>query len=142
MFEAWTLQQDQVREEDARLREHLRGLDDPQRAAFYRVYNRQLKDPDTYAVLNWCLLVGLHHFYLGRWLRGTINLALFLIGIACLLENPLIGIALIILVPLIELPALFRSQVIVADHNNQVAKAVMAELRIQGQMPSGRISPS
>lgn len=131
MFEAWTLRQDPVRAEEERLREQLRALDDQQRAAFYRVCNRKLKDPDTYAVLNWCLLVGLHHFYLGRWLRGAINLALFLTGIVLLFEMPLVGIALIILIPLIELPALFRSQVIVADHNNQVARAVMAELGIR-----------
>lgn len=131
MFEAWTLQQDQVREEEERLRDRLGALDDHQRATFYRAYNGRLKDPDTYAVLNWCLLVGLHHFYLARWLRGTINLALFLIGIALLFENPLIGIALIMLIPLIELPALFRSQVIVADHNNQVAKTVMSQLGIR-----------
>lgn len=131
MFEAWTLRQDQVREEEERLRDRLGTLDDQQRAAFYRVYNRKLKDPDTYAVLNWCLLVGLHHLYLGRWLRGAINIGLFFTGFALLFEMPLIGIALIILIPLIELPALFRSQAIVADHNNQVARAVMAELGVR-----------
>lgn len=129
MFEAWTLRAEAVKDEEEALREKIRQLDDKQRQQFYGAYNKQLKDPDTYAVLNWLFLAGLHHFYLGRWARGMINLLLMLGGIAMLFFIPPLGMLMILLVLVIELPALFRSQVIVADFNNQLAQGLLGEIR-------------
>lgn len=57
-------QRDTVEAEEERLRARARALPDRERAAFHREATRALRDPDTYGVLNWFLVVGLHHFYL------------------------------------------------------------------------------
>lgn len=119
MFEEWTLKSDTVKAEEERLREIVRNLEDSVRAKYFKEYNRVLKDPDTYAVLNWFFLAGLHHLYLGNILRGVINFLVMLLGISLLFSNPLVGIVMISGVVLMEIPALFRSQIIVANHNTK-----------------------
>lgn len=129
MFEAWRLQH---REESAReeeLREHIRGLEDGDRKEFYAIYQEQVRDPDTYAVLNWFFLAGLHHFYLGKVLRGMLNLAMMLVGFALLFVVPILGSLLVLLVILVELPALFRSQIVVMHHNTLVGEKLVEKLR-------------
>ena len=89
---------------------------------------RCLKDPDSYAVLNYLFVAGLHHFYLRRWFRGGVNLAVFLAGLACLLTGQWRwGLGLLLLITLIELPALFCSQRIVLRYNNDLAESQLAE---------------
>lgn len=117
MLEAWFLRTAEVRERDEALRERIRNLPDHARKKFFKDYNLKIKDPDTYAVLNWFFLAGLHHFYLGNLMAGTFNLLIMVTGIVQLFQNPPIGITLIGLILLLEVPALFRSQVIVANHN-------------------------
>jgi len=132
MFEAWILKSDSVKAEDERLREIVRNLEDSVRATYFREYNRLLKDPDTYAVLNWFFLAGLHHFYLGKLLRGMINLLIMLLGVALLFSDPLVGLALITIVVIIELPALFRSQIIVANHNTKTGLRLLEKEHVIG----------
>lgn len=125
MFEAWSLRQASVQQQEERIRQRVQRLSDPQRRHFYQTYQQRLKDPDTYAALNWCCVAGLHNFYLGQWLAGLFDLSLMLLGILCLFFAPLIGIGLLVLVTVIELPALFRSQIIIAHVNNQTALAIL-----------------
>lgn len=121
------LSQQDVNAEEERLRELANSLPDEQRKEFYREVKRQLRDPDTYAVLNWFFLAGLHHFYLGRWSRGFLNLAVFLIGVTLIIvQLTWFGIALIVLVSAWELWALFRAQVIVQDWNNQLYRRLLS----------------
>lgn len=120
------LNQQQVDAEEEQLRRLAARMPDERRKAFYQDVSRELKDPDTYAVLNWFFLVGLHHFYLRRCARGVLDLSLFLLGVALLiLQQPLLGIALIVLVAAMELWALFRAQVIVQDWNNGVYRRLL-----------------
>lgn len=128
MFEAWRVREADVKAREDALRIRLRQLEDPDRAAFYRAYTPRLKDPDTYAVLNWLCLAGLHHFYLGRLAAGAFNLALMLTGVVLLFMAPIIGGALIALVFVAELPALFRSQLVVADYNAALGEATLRAL--------------
>ena len=125
MLEAWTLRQDSVRAEEEQLRKAIRDLPDPDRESFFRRYNKVLKDPDTYAVLNWFFLTGLHHFYLGKYFRGTVNLVVMILGFILLFVKPLPGILLVSGIVLIEIPALFRSQIIVANHNNRLGQRIL-----------------
>ena len=125
MFEAWTLKSDQVAEQEEALRLALRQLSDSERSTFYKAYNPQIKDPDTYATLNWFFIAGLHNFYLKQWIMGLFDLVLMVIGVVMLAVFWPLGAALIALVSLIELPALFRSQIIVADYNNQLGWSVL-----------------
>jgi len=129
MIEAWTLRDDQVREREEEFRQKLRDLSDKERANFYRIYNKKLRDPDTYAVLNWLFLTGMHHFYLCRWVRALINLCVMVSGISLLFsEHAQVGFWMIIAILAIELPALFRSQIIVADYNLKQGEQALAQI--------------
>lgn len=120
------LNQQEVDAEEERQRELAATLPDEKRKAFYRDVSRELKDPDTYAVLNWFFLIGLHHFYLRRWARGMLDLSLFLLGLLLLFaQQPVLGIALIVLVSAMELWALFRAQLIVQDWNNGIYRRLL-----------------
>lgn len=105
--------------EDA-LRSEVTRLEPALRKRYYEVESKKIRDPDTYAALNYLIIGGLHHFYLGRWLLGSLNLGLTLIGAITWIFFGLAGWVVIGLVLLIELPQLFRSQSIVKQFNNQV----------------------
>lgn len=132
MFEALSLKEQAVYSRAERLREQVDELDTDKQRRYYETYERSLKDPDTYAVLNWLACAGLHHFYLGKWVRGGVNLGVMLAGLSAFaflgLAGLLPGGLLIGAVILVELPALFRSQVIVEEYNVSVGERVLREL--------------
>ena len=66
MFEAFTLKSEEVEQKEEQLRSEIRGLNEAHRTSFYKSFSSNLKDPDTYAVLNFFFVTGLHHFYLGN----------------------------------------------------------------------------
>lgn len=115
---------EQLREEEEQLRQQVRELSSEQRKLFYKLQEKHTKDPDTYAVLNYFFVAGLHHFYLRKYLWGSIDLTLMIIGI---LTFPLGGFVLLILLVLFELPQLFMAQRIVQRYNNQVMRDALAE---------------
>lgn len=136
MFEAWTLRTETVNQKSEKLREALRALDDPVRLSYYQKYEKVVKDPDSYAVLNWFFLTGLHHFYLGKFSRGLINLGMMLGGILLMTQAPGWGFLLILTVIVIELPALFRSQIIVENNNIERGYSILNELKTTNQVAS------
>jgi len=111
------------------LRTRVSQLEDAQRKIYYERLNKNLKDPDTYAVLNWIFLAGLHHFYLKKYLRGALNLIGFLFGfIALYSEYFIVGFVIIIGILIFELYELFFSQAIVLEYNNQVSEDILATM--------------
>ena len=118
-----------VFETEEQLRKCVRALPDDKRLVFYQKAEQRLKDPDTYAALNYLFIAGLHHFYLGKWVRGLINITFFLAGVM-LLFTPLvvIGILLIVAISIVELYALFKSQTIVQAHNNRIMEQIYSEI--------------
>lgn len=123
------ISQEEILNEEERLRNLVRALPDNKRFAFYQEAEKQLKDPDTYATLNFIFIAGLHHFYLGKWVRGIFNISVFLVGVV-MLFTPLaiIGVLFIVAISIIELYALFKSQVIVQAHNNTIMKRIYSEI--------------
>lgn len=118
-----------IEQQEEAIRERVNRLPDGQRLEFYRRSERQLKDPDTYAALNWLFIAGLHHFYLRRWLRGLVNLAIFCGGIALVLTGMITaGTIVLLAITAVELYALFNSQNIVAEYNNAVMEKIHADL--------------
>jgi len=118
-----------VTAEEESLRVLIRELPDDQRKRFYALSKEKLKDPDTFAVLNYLFVTGLHHFYLGHWLRGLINLSGFIAAIFLwALGLWPAALLLIVLISVTELYALFRAQVIVQDHNNKLMAALLRQL--------------
>ncbi len=123
------LQQERVDEQEEALREKVRGLSEEQRKAYFKAFNKRLKDPDTYASLNYFFITGLHHFYLGKWLAGLFDLGVFVLGVVLIVVGlwPF-GVGLIVLMSILELWALFRAQVIVQDYNNRQSEQILQEL--------------
>jgi hypothetical protein len=121
---------DSLRQQEEQLRLQIANLNPEQKKAYYALEVAQVKDPDTYATLNWAFLAGLHHFYLGKWQRGLINLVLMLIGgllyFSALL--PFVGGVMILLVFIIELPQLFKSQQIIHRYNNELMQRLLKEV--------------
>ncbi|MGX5174808.1 hypothetical protein ACUR5C_12370 [Aliikangiella sp. IMCC44653] len=124
------LNQQQVDTEEEDLREQINLLSENGKKAFYASVKKKVKDPDTYAALNWFFIIGLHHFYLGRWVSGCLDIAAFIVGILLIVFYSFAaGISLIIIVSMLELWALFRSQLIVQDWNNQLYKVELQKYR-------------
>ena len=119
-----------LRQEEEQLREQITQLNSEQKKSYYALEVAQVKDPDTYAALNWAFLAGLHHFYLGKWQRGLLNLVLMLVGVLFYLSQlpPLLGAGAILLVFIIELPQLFNSQQIIHQYNNDVMKRLLKQV--------------
>jgi len=119
-----------LRQEEEQLREQIAQLNPEQKKCYYALEVEQVKDPDTYAVLNWAFLAGLHHFYLGKWQRGLLNLVLTLIGMILWLtiSAAIFGGILIALVFIMELPQLFNSQKIVHRYNNELMKRLLKQV--------------
>ena len=129
MFEAISLNKEVVDAEEEAIRLRARELPDEQRREYHERLRRELKDPDTYATLNYFFLTGIHHMYLDKYLRGITNLVVLLIGIVCFVSGiPILGTLIVGFILTIELMALFRSQVVVADHNNQVMKRILDDI--------------
>ena len=63
-----------LRLEENELRLRIAALSVEQKRLYYAQELQQIKDPDTYAALNWFFIAGLHHFYLGKWQKGVMNL--------------------------------------------------------------------
>ena len=127
MFEALALRKEEVQRREEALRLRVVDLDSSQRKIYYDRVTKAIRDPDTFAVLNYFFITGLHHFYLGRFVRGLTNLAILVVGIL-LWADGYPGYWLILVVVLIEFMALFRSEVIVQDYNNEVSEKILAEL--------------
>jgi len=122
------LRQQAVDAEEERLREIARNLPDDKRKSFYHALKRELRDPDTYATLNWFFMSGIHHFYLKRWLHGIADLALLILGVALLLSQAIWpGVLLIVVLLTWGLWSLLRSQIIVQDWNNQIYHRLLHE---------------
>jgi TM2 domain-containing membrane protein YozV len=126
--------QEMLRQEEEALREQIYQLPAEQKKKqFYALEVAQVKDPDTYAALNWAFVAGLHHFYLGRWLRGLFNIVLMISGVILYFATqwPLIGGGLVLFVFIIELPQLFNSEKIVHIHNNLLIKSLLKQVSSQ-----------
>lgn len=118
-----------VEEQQDQIRRQIREMSDEQRRTFYTLSEKKIKDPDTYATLNYIFIAGLHHFYLGKWLLGLINITVFWGGVACIFMKYIdLGIALIVGIALFELFELFRSQALVQHHNNLISQEILSQI--------------
>jgi len=117
------LSQETVDQEEELIRQAASQLSDNKRKIYFSIVKEQIKDPDTYAVLNWFFIAGLHHFYLNNWVQGVVDLVIFLVGVILIFAGmKWFGILMILGISIIELYALFRSQIIVKNYNNQVMR--------------------
>jgi hypothetical protein len=121
-----------IQDEEGAIQAESLLLEDRQRHDFHGQCSQRLKDPDTYAALAWSLPVGLHHFYLGKWEKALLDISLMLAGIIFLSlgkYTAILGIFLILGVVIAELYTLFRSQLIIQDHNNKIMRKTLQSFR-------------
>lgn len=119
-----------LKEEEALLKGKVSELTIAQKRHYYALAFEQVRDHNTYAKLNLIFLFGLHHFYLGKWQRGCINLGLILLSSTLLFSQHLVwlGITFMVLIAAIELPQLFYSQKIIYTYNNQLIKDLLKQV--------------
>ena len=114
-----------IQAEEERIRQWVRELPDDKRLAFFKQAEKSLKDPDTYATLNYLFIAG----YLGKWIRGSINLLIFVAGVLCIFTGLTgLGILILIAISAVELKALFKAQLVIQDYNNGVMQAIYREI--------------
>lgn len=128
------LKQSIVDEQTEQIRRQVRELSDDRRKQYYQLLDKRIKDPDTYATLNYIFIAGLHHFYIGKWQLGLLNISAFGGGVALIVAGLVeLGIAAIVGIALFELYELFRSQIIIQAHNNHISTTTLAEVYGQDQ---------
>ena len=110
-------------------RRQLNGLSKEQKKAFYELQSKKLKDPDTYAALNWLFLGGVHHFYLRKYALFAIELTLLTVSIIGFFLGHASSIYIIILLAVYELPQLFFSQKIARQYNYNLSCHIFNEVR-------------
>jgi len=110
-------------------RQQLNGLSKEQRKAFYEVQSQKLKDPDTYAALNWLFLGGIHHLYLRKYALFAMELMLLTVSIIGFFLGHASSIYIIILLSVYELPQLFFSQKIARQYNYNLSCNILNEIQ-------------
>ena len=121
---------DEVEAKEETIRKLVRELPDNNRLMFFKKSEKKLKDPDTYAALNYIFIAGLHHFYLGKWTRGLLNIVVFWSGVILLFTDyTSIGVIIVIAISLLEFYELFKSQTIVQEHNNGVMEQIYHDIQ-------------
>lgn len=113
--------------EESDLRQQIAGLDAPAQERYHLFASDSLKSPATYALLNWFFLLGAHHFYLHRWVRGLINLTLTAAALYLLITQDARTYAgiLFLAVAIIEVPQLLNYELIVHAFNNRAMRACL-----------------
>lgn len=120
---------EEVQDKEESIRKLVRDLPDDKKFRFFKESEKKLKDPDTYATLNYIFIAGLHHFYLGKWGRGLLNIAVFCVGVILLFSDYIgTGVIIILAISIFELYELFNSQTIVQEHNNNVMEEIYRDI--------------
>jgi TM2 domain-containing membrane protein YozV len=119
--------------EEHELREAARTLPAGLKHQYQLLELRYLKRPATYTRLNWVFPLGLHHFYLGRWVRGSLNLSLSATGLWLMAASDLqaYGGMILLLVLVIDIPQLLNARHLVHSHNNRIMERCLKQVSKQ-----------
>ncbi|MCG9647701.1 hypothetical protein [Vibrio brasiliensis] len=120
---------EQLEKNEDLLRSQVNSLPDDQKKEFYKRQSKRLKDPDTYATLNWFFLGGFHHCYLGKYSLFALELTLLTVSIVGLILGHSSALLILALLVIYELPQLFFSQKIARQHNYKLSCEIFNEVR-------------
>ena len=116
---------DVLEDKEEQLRKKVNDLPEVVRKDFFRKQSAQIKDPDTYAALNWLCVGGFHHLYLGRNLLFAVEFVSLVIAVLLIiLGYDRVGIGMLIIMVCIELPQLFMSQKIARQRNYEISSEI------------------
>lgn len=120
---------EQLEKNEELLRSQVKSLPESQKKEFYERQSKKLKDPDTYATLNWFFLGGLHHCYLGKYGLFIVEFSLLTISIIGLVLGHSSAFIILASLVLYELPQLFFSQKIARQHNYNLSCEIFNDVR-------------
>ncbi|MCS0323649.1 hypothetical protein [Vibrio diabolicus] len=120
---------EQLEQKEELLRSQVNSLPETQKKEFYERQSKNLKDPDTYATLNWFFLGGFHHCYLGKYALFAFELTLLTISIIGLILGHSSALFILVLLVVYELPQLFFSQKIARQHNYKLSCKIFNDVR-------------
>ncbi len=120
---------EQLEKNEELLRKQVNSLTEAQKKEFYQIQSTKLKDPDTYATLNWFFIGGLHHCYLGHYALFAIELLMLVVSlVGFFLGNPS-SLFILLMVIIYELPQLFFSQKIARQYNYKLSCEIFNQVR-------------
>lgn len=118
-----------LEEKEELLRKQVAALPTDERKAFYKEQSEKLKDPDTYAILNYLFLGGFHHLYLEKYLWFFGELLALILSLFLIFSGEDFGFCILIAIAIIELPQLFFSQKIAREHNYQLSCHIVEKIK-------------
>jgi hypothetical protein len=119
----------ELEEKEELLRKQVAELSSEERKIFYQKQSEQLKDPDTYATLNYLFLGGFHHLYLEKYLWFFGELLALILSLFLIFSGENFGFCILIAIAIIELPQLFFSQKIARAHNYKLSCALLEKIK-------------
>ncbi|CAM3188726.1 hypothetical protein [Vibrio neptunius] len=120
---------EQLEKNEELLRKQVNALPENQKKEFFERQSKKLKDPDTYATLNWFFLGGFHHCYLGKYALFALELILLTVSIIGLFLGHTSALFILALLIIYELPQLFFSQKIARQHNYKLSCEIFNDVR-------------
>ncbi|WP_394247082.1 hypothetical protein [Vibrio profundi] len=120
---------EQLEQNEELLRQQVNALPESQKKEFYHRQSKMLKDPDTYATLNWFFLGGFHHCYLRKYALFVIEITLLIVSVIGLFLDHSSALFILVLLVIYELPQLFFSQKIARQYNYQISCEIFNEVR-------------
>ncbi|GLT14341.1 hypothetical protein [Vibrio algivorus] len=120
---------EQLEENEELLRKQVNLLPEVQKKEFYNRQSKKLKDPDTYAALNWFFLGGLHHCYLGKYALFALELTLLSVSVVGFVLGHSSALLILALLVIYELPQLFFSQKIARQHNYKLSCEIFNDIK-------------
>ncbi|KJY93702.1 hypothetical protein [Vibrio neptunius] len=120
---------EQLEKNEELLRKQVNSLPENQKKEFFERQSKKLKDPDTYATLNWFFLGGFHHCYLGKYALFALELILLTVSIIGLFLGHTSALFILALLTIYELPQLFFSQKIARQHNYKLSCEIFNDVR-------------
>ncbi|ANN26433.1 membrane protein [Vibrio vulnificus] len=120
---------EQLEENEELLRKQVNLLPEVQKKEFYNRQSKKLKDPDTYATLNWFFLGGFHHCYLGKYGLFALEITMLLVSVVGIVLGHTSALLILMLLVIYELPQLFFSQKIARQHNYDLSCKIFNDVR-------------
>ncbi|NRB68326.1 MAG: hypothetical protein HRU48_13315 [Vibrio sp.] len=120
---------EQLEKNEELLRKQVNSLPENQKKEFFERQSKKLKDPDTYATLNWFFLGGFHHCYLGKYALFAFELILLTVSVIGLFLGHTSALFILALLTIYELPQLFFSQKIARQHNYKLSCDIFNDVR-------------
>ncbi|TKB52004.1 hypothetical protein [Ferrimonas aestuarii] len=117
-----------IEQQEELMRAQVNALPAAQRKQYFVEQSKQLKDPDTYATLNWLFLGGIHHLYLRRYGLFFIEITLLLCSAIAIWQGFDQAAFVICAVVIYELPQLFFSQRIARRYNLQQSALIFQQI--------------